>query len=94
MQILISIVTRWPAASPLARSTPFAGQRKVYYHDSGVPEEQKGIISLRPINISRYIPAPKLREMYHYATQNVPGRKVLGRALKLEQCNERETCPR
>ena len=49
-------------------------------------------ISLRPINISPYIPVPKLGETYHYATQNVPGIKGLGRALKLEQCNERETC--
>ena len=57
-----------------------------------MPEEHKGVICLRPINISPYIPAPKLGETYHYATQNVPGRKGLGRALKLEQCNERETC--
>ena len=49
-------------------------------------------ISLRPINISPYIPVPKLGETYHYAMQNVPGRKGLGRALKLEQCNEHETC--
>ena len=57
-----------------------------------MPEEHKGVISLRPINISPYTSAPKLGETYHYATQNVPGRKGLGRALKLEQCNERETC--
>ena len=57
-----------------------------------MPEEHKDVISLRPISISPCIPALKLGERYHYATQNVPGRKGLGRALKLEQCNERETC--
>ena len=47
---------------------------------------------LRPINKSPYMSALKLEETYHYATQNVPGRKGLGGALKLEQRNERETC--
>ena len=91
MQTLISIVTRWPAV-PLWPFL-FAGQRAAYYHDSGVPEEHKGVISFRPINISPNIHSPKLGEMYHNATQNVPGRKGLGRALKLkQQCNEHETC--